>query len=152
MTKHMIELERGAAFRNHPLISSAHAKGENRNVFESFIRDFARDLEPDGPVEATLAARAASLAWRLNRAQKLETIALSKTDRYESNLIENGLNSSDRRQTVEMISRWEQSLERSLFKTLDALRRLQKQRGSEKTPQKNAQNCSELVEAVQKES
>ncbi len=117
----------GSAFRNHPLIASAHASGENRNVFESFVRGFIGNLQPLGTIEATLAARAAGLAWRLNRAQQLETRILSRPDGSSGHTaITNGLSSPYARKTVEMVSRWEQGLERSLFKTLEVIERRQR--------------------------
>lgn len=137
MSESVVEFDESLAFRNHPLIASAYARGENRNVFEAFIRSFVGDLNPEGPIEATLAARAAGLAWRLNRAQKLETLALIKPDRHDNTPLAAGLGNSDRRQTLEMISRWEQSLERSLFKVLEALERVQKQKRSRLESAKN---------------
>lgn len=130
MEQKLPAFDQGAAFRTHPLVASAHAVGENRNVFEAFIRDFVRDLQPQGPVEATLAARAAGLAWRLNRAQKLETDALAVNRGGSGNLIQACMRDACGRQAIEMISRWEQSIERSLFKTLDALALRQKRRSA----------------------
>lgn len=126
-------LGESATFRNHPLIGSAHAHGENRNTFEAFVRGFIGDLEPVGAVEVTLAARAAGLAWRVNRAQGLETRILSKPegDRGETAL-STGLSSRYARNALEMVSRWEQGLERSMFKTLETLdkaQRLRRRRG-----------------------
>lgn len=140
--------EEGTAFRNHPLISSAHARGENRNVFEAFIRDFVLDLQPRGPVEATFAARAAGLAWRLNRAQKLETVVLSRTSQSDGGHIVTGLRDRYARDNIEMISRWEQSLERSLLKTLDAFEQLQKRRGAKTVPANSVEIGPEIDEAI----
>jgi hypothetical protein len=121
--------DQGGAFRSHPLIASAHAAGENRNVFEAFVRGFVGDLAPVGTIEATLAARAAGIAWRLNRAQSLETKILSRPDRYDGDTpLDDALENGGPRKALEMVARWEQGLERSLFKTLEALERLQRQR------------------------
>ncbi len=151
MSQSVVEFDESLAFRNHPLISSAYARGENRNVFEAFIRGFVGDLNPEGPIEATLAARAAGLAWRLNRAQKLETLALIKPDRYENTPVMAGLVNSDGRQTLEMISRWEQSLERSLFKALEALERVKKQKRARIEPSKNTPIGDKTSETQKKE-
>ncbi len=121
--------EEGAAFRNHPLIASAHAAGENRNTFEAFVRGFIGDLAPVGTIEATLAARAAGIAWRLNRAQSLETKILSRPDKYDGDTpLDDALENGGPRNILEMVARWEQGLERSLFKTLDVLERMQRLR------------------------
>lgn len=112
--------------RNHPLIASAHANGENRNTFEAFIRGFIADLEPVGAIEGTLAARAAGIAWRLNRAQGLETLVLTKPDKYDrTTALGDGLSRSSTREALDLVSRWEQGLERSLLKTLDAFDKAQ---------------------------
>jgi hypothetical protein len=149
MQQSLTEFEEGAAFRNHPLISSAHARGENRNVFEAFIRDFVRDLQPKGPVEATLAARAAGLAWRLNRAQKLETDALSVNRGGSGNLMQACMRDAYGQKAIEMISRWEQSIERSLLKTLDALVMRQKRRSS--VPANDCEIGAEAAKAIENE-
>jgi hypothetical protein len=121
--------DQGGAFRSHPLIASAHAAGENRNVFEAFVRGFVGDLEPVGTIEATLAARAAGVAWRLNRAQGLETKILSRPDKYDGETpLDDAFSHPGPRKVLEMVARWEQGLERSLFKTLEAFERLQRQR------------------------
>lgn len=152
MTHNLIELDGGSAFRNHPLISTALARGENRNVFEAFVRDFVRELRPHGPVEATFAARAAGLAWRINRAQGLETAALCKRAYNGESLIETSMNFGGvSKDSIEMISRWEQSLERSLLKMLDTLDRLQRRRRKEYASESTAENGSEMEDAIETE-
>lgn len=152
MSQILIEIEGGSDFRNHPLISSAHGRGENRNEFERFIRDFVRDLNPEGAVEATFAARSAGLAWRLNRAQRLETVVLSKRGSSSSGcLIDNGLESRYGRDNIEMISRWEQNLERSLLKMLGALESLQRRRGKLQRTESADEFSTEMEKAMAKE-
>ena len=124
----LVLLDQSSTLRNHPLVASAHAAGENRNVFESFVAAFIQDLAPEGALEVTLATRAATIAWRLNRAQKLETQVLSRRSSSGTNLIEASMSDRYGRQCVEMVARWEQGLERSLYKTLEQLERAQKQR------------------------
>jgi hypothetical protein len=117
-----------APVRSHPLVSSALASGENRNIFEQFISSFVGDLQPEGALETTLAIRAATLAWRLNRAQRLETQVLNRRSAAGANLLESGMADRYARNAVEMVSRWEQGLERSLYKTLERLERTRHQR------------------------
>jgi hypothetical protein len=126
-------LDDSKSLRNHPLIVTAQAPGENRNTFEAFVRGFIGDLKPVGALEMTLAARAAGIAWRLNRAQGLETRILAKPDSIDRHTaLTNALSSRYTRSALEMVARWEQGLERSLFKTLDALARTQRDRRSRK--------------------
>jgi hypothetical protein len=137
------------AFRNHPLVASAHAPRENRNTFEAFVRGFIGDLAPIGMVEATLAARAAGIAWRLNRAQGLETQVLTMPKGYptKETALEDALNSGSTRQAVEMVARWEQGLERSLFKTLEVLDKRQcarRRRGNSRKANENIKEQSIL--------
>jgi hypothetical protein len=123
-------LDQSPTLRNHPLVASAHAAGENRNVFENFVAAFIQDLAPEGALEVTLATRAATIAWRLNRAQKLETQVLTRRSSSGINLIDASMADRYGRQCLEMVARWEQGLERSLYKTLEQLERTKKKRNS----------------------
>jgi hypothetical protein len=114
------------------------------------MREFVLDLHPQGPVEATLAARAAGLAWRLNRAQKLETDALSVNRGVDGNLMQACMRDVYGRQAIEMISRWEQTIERSLFKTLDALAMRQKRRST--VPADNCEIGAQAAKAIENET
>jgi len=83
-------------------------------------------------LETTLAARVAGLAWRLNRAQALESAFLSKPDGYGAQLtpIENALDSRNDLAALEAMQRWETSLSRNFTRTLAELRALQASRRS----------------------
>jgi hypothetical protein len=116
------------ALRSHPLVASALAPGENRNAFEQFVTSWVEDLRPEGAVETTLAIRAATLAWRLNRAQKLETQVLARRGSSGTNLIESSMADRYARGAVEMVSRWEQAIERSLFRILAQFEAMQERR------------------------
>lgn len=147
-TNAVVSFDQGTAFRNHPLIASAHAAGENRNTFEAFVRGFIGDLQPVGTIEATLSARAAGIAWRLNRAQGLETRILSRPSDYSArkSLLQDGVGDKYTRQAMEFVSRWEQGLERSLFKTLDALAKMQRRRQRE-NPRNHPEDAACHVDA-----
>lgn len=123
---------RARALRAHPLLASALAKTDSRFDFEAFATAFVTDLAPVGPVEATLAARAAGLAWRLNRAQLVESAFLSKPDVYGDRLtpLENALDNHRDVGLLEGINRWEASLQRSLLRILSELERRRRQRQS----------------------
>lgn len=123
---------RARALRAHPLLASALAKTDSRFDFEAFATAFVTDLAPVGPVEATLAARAAGLAWRLNRAQAVESAFLSKPDAFGDRLtpLENALDNRHDVVLLEGINRWEASLQRALLKILSELERRRHQRHS----------------------
>jgi hypothetical protein len=110
----------------HPLLASALATGDSRFDFEAFAAAMLGDLDPQGPLESTLAARAVGLAWRLNRAQGLETYFLSRPSRHGSREtpLASGFSSRFDLATVEGLQRWETSLERSLARTLEMLERV----------------------------
>ena len=118
---------RAKALRAHPLLASALVWGDNRLDFETFCAALIADLDPVGPLETTLAARAAGLAWRLNRAQAVESAFLSKPDSHGTQLtpLENALDSRHDVGLLEGLNRWETSLQRALFKVLGELERRQ---------------------------
>lgn len=106
----------------HPLLASALADGDSRLDFECFVGAFLADLNPAGAVETTIAARAAGLAWRLNRAQAIESAFLSKPNSRTSR-IDEALDNRRDVYVLEGIHRWEMGLQRALARTLDDLER-----------------------------
>ena len=136
------------ALRSHPLVASALAPGENRNAFEQFITSWVKDLRPEGAVETTLAIRAATLAWRLNRAQKLETQVLARRGSSGTNLIDSSMADRYARGAVEMVSRWEQAIERSLFRILAQFEAVQERR--RKSNGRTIAGKTEATEALQR--
>ena len=121
----------------HPLLATALALGDSRLDYEAFAEALLADLAPVGPLETTLATRAIGLAWRLNRAQALESAFLSKADSYGAELtpIQNALDNRNDLAALEAMQRWETSLHRAFLRTLVHLRALQSAKtGSDRTP------------------
>jgi hypothetical protein len=108
--------------RRHPLLASALASGDRKFDYETFAAAMLADLAPVGAVETTLAARAAGLAWRLNRAQALESGYLSRPT------VAQGLDSPRQVSIVDAMQRWEASLQRSLLQVLRGLNEQRTQR------------------------
>jgi hypothetical protein len=114
----------------HPLLATALAAGDSRLDYEAFAEALLADLAPVGPLETTIATRAVGLAWRLNRAQALESAFLSKADGYGAGLtpIQNALDNRNDLAALEAMQRWETSLNRAFSRTLDQLRATQASR------------------------
>jgi len=56
----------------HGLFAESVIKGENEGDYEAFHDNFFAKLDPIGAVELFLAERAANLAWRLRRAERMQ--------------------------------------------------------------------------------
>lgn len=121
---------RSAKLRRHPLLETALTYFDRKFDFEAFAAAMVADLNPQGPIETTLAARVVSLAWRLNRAQSLEAsfLSRSKYSGEHSTPIDEALSKGRDVQLLDGIQRWETSLQRNLIGVLDHLRVLQASR------------------------
>jgi hypothetical protein len=84
-------------------------------------------LAPIGELELLLVDRIASTAWRLRRALSLET-KLFDTERGEGSAYDGALAYKGDRDRLQLLSRYELGLERSLFRALRELQRLQAER------------------------
>jgi hypothetical protein len=120
----------------HPLLETAVASGDRTGDFEAFAAALLADLAPVGAAQAVLAARIVGLAWRLNRAQALESAFLSKPDDYgeQETPIENCLDKLSDRQALESLQRWEGGLQRNLLAAMSAFRGLQNPSSDVTTP------------------
>jgi len=104
---------------------------ENRSTFRSFAVSLCEELQPEGALEIMLADRIISAAWRLRRIQIIET-DLCELDqgRYQSagtRFIQDCFGS----QAFVKLARYETTIERSLYRALRELERLQAKRASE---------------------
>ncbi len=114
------------------------ADGEGEEFFQLYM-DLHIDLDPEGSLEILLVDRVISLSWRLMRASKIERevlilgiarcrgedLQLGKAFRWDA----------EGADAISKISRYEKDLERSLFRTLHELERLQaRRRGSHVPP------------------
>ncbi len=111
---------------------------ENPEEYALFRDDFFRHHAPVGILEESLAQRAADTLWRLHRAQDYETAVLNTLitearsvsdgiDRVSDNNLLGQVLLDDFRQThcLEKIQKYEMAIERSFFRTVKELRRLQ---------------------------
>ncbi len=133
--------------------------GEDPDEFAEFKADFYDHLQPQGPVEAHLVHEIVSAAWRLRRIHIIETgfFDLRLADLEEDIEEDYGELEPNARKafvyrrdtqgsnTLEMLSRYQARAERSFYKALRELERLQSGR-AKPLPQPE---CKEPVPAPQ---
>jgi len=111
--------------RKHGLLSrQSLVKGESEVDLLDFGKRLRAQLAPVGELELLLADRIVSNAWRLRRAVGMEA-ALLNVKRGDQTLIEDVFSWKLDRGRLQLISRYEATLERSLYKALHELQRLQ---------------------------
>ena len=112
----------------HGLLSrQAVIQGESEAELVELGKRLRGQLAPMGELELLLADRIISTAWRLRRAIALETL-LFNTARGNSSTYDEALTYKSDRDRLQLFSRYELTLERSLFRALHELRRLQAER------------------------
>jgi hypothetical protein len=107
--------------------------GENDADLVGFGKRLRAQLAPVGELELLLADRIVSNAWRLRRAAGLET-ALFNVKRHEGTVLKDVLSWKSDQERLQLISRYETTLERSLYKALHELQRLQAGRAGQAVP------------------
>jgi len=113
----------------HGLLSrESLVKGETEADLVGFGKRLRAQLAPVGELELLLADRIVSTAWRLRRAIAVETILFNQDATPAAAF--NGYG----RQKIGVLSRYETTLERSLFKALHELQRLQAARDGQAVP------------------
>jgi len=113
----------------HGLLSrESLVKGENEADLIAFGKSLRTQLGPVGEIELLLADRIVSSAWRLRRIVATEA-ALYKADRTPAQVFGYGS-----RETMGVLSRYEVTLERGMYKALHELQRLQAARRGEAVP------------------
>jgi hypothetical protein len=95
-----------------------------------------------GELELLLADRIISTAWRLRRAIALEVMLLGEKDTDRPSSF-NPMVHRPTRDRLMTFSRYEGALERSLYRALQELRRLQAERGSEPVTVLDAEEVEE---------
>lgn len=103
-------------------------KGESEADLVAFGKRLRAQLAPVGELELLFADRIVSTAWRLRRALAVEASLFDKEDTPAGAFTGCGAN----RMTI--LSRYESTLERGLFKSLHELQRLQAARQGEAVP------------------
>ena len=112
----------------HGILSrQAVIQGESEAELVDLGKRLRGQLAPMGELELLLADRIISTAWRLRRAIALET-KLFDTERGDSSAYYDALVYKSDRNRLQLFSRYELTLERSLFRALHELRRLQAER------------------------
>lgn len=107
---------------------------ESQEDFEQLREQLFSEFAPETVIESLLVARLASVAWRLARIPQIEASAITgREDRLLFSeksgallFIEHGDGSSN-------LNRYETSLERSFFRTVEQLRALRAWRASQPT-------------------
>lgn len=102
-------------------------RGESEAELVALGKRLRSQLAPMGELELLLADRIISTAWRLRRAIALETL-LFDTERGGSSAYHGALAHRVDRDKLQLLSRYELTLERSLFRALHELQRLQAER------------------------
>ena len=125
-------------------------RDENREDYEAFRDTMAHNLQPEGSVESLLAERIITAAWRLRRAVRLERDAIhtwldnsirlrekypyrheEKPEFTPSSIAADTIRNTD---AYGKLSRYEAHLERSMYRALHELQRLQAARRGADVP------------------
>ena len=117
---------------------------ENATDLEVMRNDFSEDLKPIGTMEEILVDQIISGYWRLKRLYRVETqsmdwyandnggftIITESEEQQERKSVRNMLNN----ETVEVILRYQATIERSIYKAYHELERLQAKRNNQNVP------------------
>lgn len=131
------------ACRHHLTGQVSTMTEEDRAAHDAFSADMLKDLAPEGAVESQLAQRIATDSWRLNRISAIEDniFALGFYDhahKIDSDhpQVHAALTAAKTFQAeakqLQLLSLYEQRLNRSVHKNLDALRKLQAERKAQR--------------------
>jgi hypothetical protein len=114
----------------HGLLSrESLVKGESQADLVDFGKRLRSQLAPVGELELLLADRIVSTAWRLRRLVAVETMLFDREHTPDAAFNSYG------REKMGVLSRYEVTLERSLYKALHELQRLQAARDGQTVPQ-----------------
>lgn len=116
------------AMRHGLLSRDTLLSDEKREEYDAFRRRMWRALTPEGELEALLADRVVSSAWRLHRLLRLEAENLGEAEDFLSRRLSPGesfVSLSVNGDIMSKFSRYEGALERGLFRALHELQRLQ---------------------------
>ena len=110
--------------------------GEDPEHFAIFNDAMLADLNPQGPLETVLANRITTLTWQLNRAPRLQAAAVNfmideliwKPSDPEMQLGKIVEKDFARTHVLEKLQTYEQKIENNLYKTIEKLEKIQKNR------------------------
>jgi hypothetical protein len=118
----------------HGLLSrQAVIQGESEAELVELGKRLRGQLAPLGELELLLVDHIVSTAWRLRRVISLETL-LFDTERGDSSAYYGALAYKIDRDKLQLLSRYELTLERSLFRAPHELQRLQAERQGQPVP------------------
>jgi len=86
--------------------------GENEAEFQVYTAEWLEELQPAGPMEAFLAERIISIAWRLRRVGQMEARLFHPSESQETH-------------QLSRLNRYEVALERSFYRNMEEFRVLQ---------------------------
>ena len=113
----------------HGLLSrESLVKGESEVDLVAFGKRLRTQLAPIGELELLLVDRVISTAWRLRRLVAVETLLFDREAKPDHAFNNYG------REKMSVLSRYEVTLERSLYKALHELQRLQATRDGQAVP------------------
>lgn len=120
----------------HGILSSQlFIKQEEKVLYREFFEETLQNLLPIGSIEYLLADRIISTAWRLRRIIDIETFLLQKEESdygaYGKIFVGNTAS------TMAILSRYERSLENSLYRAMKELKVLQQSRENSCVDRKN---------------
>lgn len=108
--------------------------GESKKDFESLKMEFYNQFQPQGLLEQLFLERALAAAWRLSRVTQMESMLMNYATQKScsSGIIEvlGGYSGEE----LALLSRYEITLEKILFRSLGELRALQNARKSNQPP------------------
>lgn len=116
--------------------------GEDEKILSVLSDDIHENLKPIGAIEVLLVERIVSGVWRLRRALSVEATAMeyytnSSSSLFEDNPEQKAITDSFNNELVEKIIRYETTIERSIYKALHELERMQSKRNGKATPLPN---------------
>lgn len=108
---------------------------EDEAVLVELGKRLRAHLQPIGELEVLLADRIVTAAWRLRRLHAVETHVFTKPNRFSTQVPAHvGEAFQTAMQTFAMLSRYETTIERGLYKALHELQRLQAARAGVPVP------------------
>jgi len=123
------------AVRHGILSREVLLKGEDEKSLGNFAERMLAELQPVGEVEVLLVDRMIASAWRLRRLVNVETgIFLRHTDGQQKDLGLAFIRDGHGADAFSKLSRYESAIERSMYRALHELQRLQAERAGQNVP------------------
>lgn len=128
----------------HGLLSKAVLlESEDAKTLNELTTDMREEFSPQGPLEEILVDRIASCYWRLRRAVWVEKNAMDWYEEDEEMMVfpepdeqvaRKRIKNTLGNDSIEKVLRYETAIERSMFRALHELERLQAKRNGKDTP------------------